>query len=200
MSFAIKSSKLFCNINNIKRMKIIPLNDFSVKYKVFPKEEYAQALQEHVKPDDRISYNTFKNTELENVNVVSIEKTDSAYRMVIFINDLLSELEYRSSDSFGCMISAIELVHLLSMNKRGTLQYKTVPGKVQINMDNYNVEMGNNEVLIQRKGETLSIALDHIRCIHVIPDGKRDLLEKTTYIFITITYDDYTNVCIDIPL
>lgn len=75
------------NLENVKQVKIIPLNDFGIEYRIIHKKDYIRFLEEYIREDSRITYNTFKDTSLRNTKVSSVDNMDSSYRVVIIAKE-----------------------------------------------------------------------------------------------------------------
>lgn len=75
------------NIENVTQVKIIPLNDFGIKYRIIDKKDYIKFLEEYIREDSRITYNVFKDINLRNTKVASVDNMDSSYRVVIIAKE-----------------------------------------------------------------------------------------------------------------
>lgn len=75
------------NLENVKQVKIIPLNDFGIKYKIIDKKDYIRFLEKYIREDSRITYNTFRDVNLIKTKVASVDNMDSSYRVVIIVKE-----------------------------------------------------------------------------------------------------------------
>ena len=75
------------NLKNVKQIKIIPLNDFGIKYRIIDKNNYISFLKKYIREDSKITYSTFKDVNLINTRVASVDNMDSSYRVVIIVKE-----------------------------------------------------------------------------------------------------------------
>lgn len=75
------------NLKNVKQLKIIPLNDFGIKYRIIDKNNYISFLKKYIREDSKITYSTFKDVNLINTRVASVDNMDSSYRVVIIVKE-----------------------------------------------------------------------------------------------------------------
>lgn len=75
------------NLKNVKQIKIIPLNDFGIKYRIIDKNNYIIFLKKYIREDSKITYSTFKDVNLINTRVASVDNMDSSYRVVIIVKE-----------------------------------------------------------------------------------------------------------------